>query len=210
MGKPKTKPASPGQPTVFSQDLNNWLKTSKDKTLLGLNQVFGEKTFAIAFILLMALPALPIPTGGITHVTEIITMLLCLELIIGRESVWLPKRWLKMDVSKVLAGKAAKSLIGFIVWFERLSRQRWSGLLARRPVLSSVGIIILLFTVAAFLAPPFSGLDTLPALGVVVISLALVLEDSLVLLAGIIIGAAGIGLELAAGTALYDGIKHFI
>jgi hypothetical protein len=210
MGKQRTNTAGSVRPQVFSEDLHKWLKTGKDKTLFGLNQLFGEKTFAIAFILLMALPALPLPTGGITHVTEIITMLLCLELIIGRQSIWLPKRWLKIDMSKVLAGKAARSLIAFIAWFERLSRQRWSGLLAIRPVLSLVGIIILLFTVAAFVAPPFSGLDTLPALGVVVISLALVLEDSLVLLAGIIIGAAGIGLELAAGTALYDGFKHFI
>jgi hypothetical protein len=210
MGKHKTKPERQAQPTVFSEDLHNWLKTGKDKTLYGLNQLFGEKTFAIAFILLMALPALPLPTGGITHITEIITMLLCLELIIGRDSIWLPKRWLKINMGRVLAGKAAKGLIAFIVWFERLSRQRWSGLLAIRPVLSLVGVIILVFTVAAFVAPPFSGLDTLPALGVVVMSLALVLEDSLILLAGIIIGAAGIGLELAAGTALYDGFKHFI
>lgn len=210
MAKLKTKPAGPGKPAIFSEDLHNWLKTGKDKTLFGLNQLFGEKTFAIAFVLLMALPALPIPTGGITHVTEIITMLLCLELIIGRRSVWLPKRWLGINMSKVLAGKAGRSLIAFIAWFERLSRRRWSGLLARGPVLSLVGAIIFLFTVAAFAAPPFSGLDTLPALGVVVISLALILEDSLILLAGIIIGVTGIGLELAAGTALYDGIKHFI
>ena len=210
MDKHKTRQDRRGQPPVFSKDLHNWLETGKDKTLSGLNQLFGEKTFAIAFILLMALPALPLPTGGITHITEIITMLLCLELIIGRSSVWLPKRWQNRDVSKLLKGKAARSLIAFIVWFERLSRQRWSSLLAIRPVLSLIGVIILVFTVAAFVAPPFSGLDTLPALGVVVMSLALVLGDSLILLAGIIVGAAGIGLELAAGTALYDGFKHLI
>lgn len=196
-------------PQPFSEELHGWLKSDQRKTLSNLNEVFGEKTFAIAFILLMALPALPIPTGGVTHVTELITMLLTLEMIAGRRSVWLPRRWLGTDVGKVLKGRAVTKLIAFIAWFERFSRRRGAGLLTRRPVLMAVGLIILIFTLAAFVAPPFSGLDTLPALGVVIISLALVLEDALVLLAGMLIGALGIGLDLAAGSALYSGFRHF-
>lgn len=198
------------QPPVFSQDLHTWLKTGNDKTLAGLGKLFEEKSFAIIFLLLMALPALPIPTGGITHITEIITMLLCLELISGRRTIWLPRRWRKTDVSKFLGGKATSRLIGFIAWFERFSRQRWGFLLVSRPVISLVGVIILLFTAASFVAPPFSGLDTLPALGVVIISLALILEDGLILLAGVAIGAIGIGLEVAAGAALYNGFRHLL
>lgn len=194
----------------FSEELRAWLKAPRRKTLADLNSLFGEKTFAIAFLLLMALPALPLPTGGITHITEIITMLLCLELIAGRRSAWLPKRWLSTDMGKPLSGKAANRLIAFIEWFERRSRRRWSGLIARRSVLSIIGIIMLAFTVSAFLAPPFSGLDTLPSLGVVVMSLGLILEDGLVVLFGLIIGAAGIGLEIAAGAALYDSFKHLL
>lgn len=200
----------PLKPQPFSRELQHWLKTGDDKTLAGLNRLFGEKTFAIAWLILMALPALPLPTGGITHITEIITMLLSLELIIGRRSVWLPKRWQKLHIGRMLGGKAGSKLIAFIVWFERFSRQRGSGLLEHRGVLSGIGLLVFIFTVAAFVAPPFSGLDTLPALGVVIISLALILEDGLILLGGIVIGALGIGLEIAAGTALYDGARHLL
>ena len=122
--------------------------------------------------------------------------------------IWLPKRWEKFNAGKFLRGKAGTKLIGLVVWFERFSRQRWSGLLVRQPVPSLLGLIILIFTVAAFVAPPFSGLDTLPAMGVVVISLGLILEDSLIVLAGTIVGIAGIAVELVAGTALYSGITH--
>lgn len=205
----RRSPAGRHQVPLFSDELDTWLKRSGDKTLAGLNRVFAEKTFAIAFLLLMALPALPLPTGGVTHVTELITMLLCLELIAGRRSPWLPKRWLDMDVGKVLAGKAARKLIAFIGWFERRSRQRWGLLLTRRLVLSFIGLIILVFTIAAFVAPPFSGLDTLPALAVVIMSLGLILEDGLLLVFGVAAGVAGISLEVAAGTALYDGFRHF-
>ncbi len=193
----------------FSEVMQKWLKDGHDTTLAGLSQVFSEKSFAIIFLLLMALPALPIPTGGVTHVTEIITMLLSLELIIGRKTIWLPKRWAGINVRKTLSGKAGSRLIGVIRWFERFSRQRGGDMLAQQWVVSIIGLVVLLFTAAAFIAPPFSGLDTLPALGVVLISLGLILEDVLFVLAGILIGVTGIGVELALGKALFSGFKHF-
>lgn len=197
------------QPEAFSATLQNWLKISQDKTLRGLIEVFEEKAFAIIFLLMLALPALPIPTGGVTHVTELIAALVGLQMIVGRRTIWLPARWQKLNAGKFLEGKAAQKLIGVIKWFERFSRRRWASLLTQTPVRSVLGLIILIFTVAAFVAPPFSGLDTLPALGVVIISLALILEDALVILFGIIVGAGGIALEIAAGTALYSGLTHF-
>jgi hypothetical protein len=198
------------QPQPFSQQLSDWLKTSRDKSLTGLINVFSEKAFAIIFLILMALPALPIPTGGVTHVTELLTAIGAVQMIAGRRTIWLPN-WStrKVNVGKMLSGKGGARLIGVVKWFEKWSRPRLAGLLVLRPVLSLTGFIVLLFTVAAFAAPPFSGLDTLPALGVVVISLALILEDALILLLGIIIGAVGIGIELATGEALYRSFTHF-
>jgi hypothetical protein len=40
----------------------------------------------------MALPALPLPTGGATHVLEAVTMLVALQLVVGRRCIWLPAR----------------------------------------------------------------------------------------------------------------------
>jgi hypothetical protein len=197
------------QPQPASQMLRDWLTKGHKKTLGDLTATFAEKSFAVIFLLLMALAALPLPTGGVTHIFEIINMLVCLEMIAGRKTLWLPERWSKINISKIIAGKAVKKLIGVIEWFERRSRRRLSGLLVRRLVLSLIGVIVLIFTVAAFVAPPFSGLDTLPSLGVVTIALGLILEDALMVLAGIVIGCGGIALEIAAGTALYSGITHF-
>ncbi|MEK7594545.1 MAG: exopolysaccharide biosynthesis protein [Patescibacteria group bacterium] len=204
------KHQTPNTPEPFSKVLQAWLKSGKDKTLGGLITVFAEKSFAIIFLLLMALPALPIPTGGITHVTEIITMLVCLELIVGRDTIWLPKKWLKLDTSNFLSSKSRVRLIGVIKWFEKFSRRRFGDMLTLKPVLSLIGVIVLALTVAAFVAPPFSGLDTLPALGVVAISLALILEDVVFLIAGITIGVAGMALEISAGAALYSGLSHLL
>lgn len=198
------------QPEPFSKTLHAWLKSSQDQTLGELTRVFAEKSFAIIFLLLMALPALPIPTGGLTHLTEIIAALVCLELIFGRSQIWLPKKWFSLNISKILKGKAVDKLISVIQWLEKFSRRRLGSVLTLRPVLSLIGIVVLLFTVAAFVAPPFSGLDTLPALGVVVISLSLILEDIVYLIIGILIGSVGIALEISAGAALYSGLGHLL
>ena len=66
-------------PSVSTQ-LENWLKSPGTKTIGNLLEVFEEKSFAILFVLLMGVPAIPAPTGGATHVFEVITVLLALQL----------------------------------------------------------------------------------------------------------------------------------
>jgi hypothetical protein len=118
-------PSSRYVPAVekVSDRLERWFGGDQSRTLGGLVALFGEKSFAVVFIVLMAVPALPLPTGGITHVFEAVTMLLALSLV-------------------------------------------------------------------AFAAPPFSGRDTLPALGVVLVALGVLLEDFVLAVAGLIIGAS--------------------
>lgn len=52
---------------------------------------------------------------------------------------------------------------------------------------------------AAFLAPPFSGLDTLPALGVVIMSLGVLLADFVLVATGTVIGALGVAAVIGLG-----------
>ena len=61
-------------------------------------------------------------------------------------------------------------------------------------------------SVAAFVAPPFTGLDTLPALGAVLISLAVLLEDVIFLAVGLVVLVAGVFLEIFLGKAAVDAI----
>ena len=184
----------------FSERLKKWLKSENKKTLSSLDDTFEEKSFAVAFLLLMALAALPIPTGGITHVLELINMLVAFELIIGRHTLWLPKRWKKMRIGKVMEAKALPKFIGFISWLERFSRPRFGSLFKNAYFPRLLGIVVLVFTISAFIGPPFSGLDTLPAMGVVLISLSVLLEDVVIFGLGLIAGGIGITLQISLGS----------
>ena len=67
-----------GDAESVSAELEGWLAQDGPRTLGSLNELFGQKSFAIAFVLLLGVPALPLPTGGATHVFEIVAALLAL------------------------------------------------------------------------------------------------------------------------------------
>src|SRR5438270_8113793 len=97
------------RPERVSVSLDRWLKSDGEKTLGSLANLFEEKSFALLFVLLLGVPALPLPTGGATHVFEIIAVLLAVQLIAGRKEIWLPQRWRRLELAgprqqRVIAG----------------------------------------------------------------------------------------------------------
>jgi hypothetical protein len=194
----------------LSDQLERWLNGQGEKTLGSLVQAFGDKSFAILFVLLLGVPALPLPTGGATHVFEVIALLIALELIAGRHEVWLPRRWRGLELAGEKQQRFLAALMRMIRRLERLSRPRLRFLFQHR--LSDIVFALLVIggTVGAFVAPPFTGLDTLPALGVVLLSLAVLLEDALIAGVALVIGVTGVTVELALGSAAVHGISSLL
>jgi hypothetical protein len=64
------------------------------------------------------------------------------------------------------------------------------------------GAAVFSLALTAFLSPPFSGLDTLPSLGVVVLSLGVLLADIVVAGAGLGIGVLGVVVVIGLGKAI--------
>jgi hypothetical protein len=189
-----------------SDELERWLESEGEKTLGSLVELFEKKSFAIVFVLLLGVPALPLPTGGATHVFEIIAALAALQLIAGRDTIWLPQRWRGLELAGTRQRRFIGGLMKLIRRLERISRPRLRFLFEHRLTNIVFGLLVLGGTAGAFLAPPFTGLDTLPALGVVLISLGVLLEDILVVIAGVAVGLAGVVLEIALGKAAVKGI----
>jgi hypothetical protein len=189
-----------------SDELQAWLGGESDKTLGSLVDAFGDKSFAILFVLLLGVPALPLPTGGATHVFEIIAALLALQLIAGREEIWLPKRWCRLELAGPKQQRFIGGLMKLIRRLERLSRPRLTFLFEHRLSNIVFGLLVIGGTAGAFFAPPFTGLDTLPALGVVLLSLGFMLEDIIVVIVGLVVGVGGVLLEIIVGSAVVHGV----
>jgi hypothetical protein len=194
------------QPALVSDQLERWLQAEGEKTLGSIIELFEEKSFALLFILLLGVPALPLPTGGATHVFEIIAALLAVQLIAGRDRIWLPQRWRRLKLAGDKQQRFITRLMKTIRWLERFSRPRLRYLFGRRSSNLLFGVVVLALTVGAFVAPPFTGLDTLPSLGVVILSLGVLLEDAAFVIAALIVGGAGVFLEVILGRAAVHGI----
>ena len=191
----------------MSGELERWLSGDGPRTLGSLIELFGQKSFALVFVLLLGVPALPLPTGGATHVFEIIAMLLALELIVGRDEIWLPERWRRLELGGARQQRFLHALIRMIRRLERFSRPRLRFLFGHRLSNIVFGTLVVGGSAAAFLAPPFTGLDTLPALGVVLLSLGVLLEDAAAALLALVVGAIGVALEIFLGTAAINGLS---
>lgn len=198
------------QPKKFSTELQGWLSSGQAKTLQSLVAFSEENSFAFVLMLLLFVSSLPIPTAGITHVMELIALIVAIEMTIGLKTIWLPKFMQRIELGQTFQGKVIPVIIKRIQWFEKRSspRLKW---IFKAPLFNQlIGLVIMLFVVAAFVAPPFSGLDTLPSLGVVIIGLAIILDDIVFLMAGLLVGSAGLATILIFLDLVINNLKHLI
>jgi hypothetical protein len=148
--------------------------------------------------------------GPASRAGRLSDQLITVQLIAGRHEVWLPRRWRRIELGGTRQQRFIAGVTRLIRRLERRSRPRLTFLFHRRFTDIAFGALALTGTVAAFLAPPFSGLDTLPALGVVLLSLSVLLEDILIALAGIVLATAGCLLEIVLGEAIIHGISSIV
>jgi hypothetical protein len=139
-------------------------------------------------------------------VLEVITALLALELVAGRREIWLPQRWKRFDLATPARRKIITALLKRIRQLERISRPRGRWLFGHRLSGIVFGLVVLALTITAFFAPPFSGLDTLPSIGVVVLAVGVLLTDYVLAIAGLVVGVLGIVAVIGFGSLIAKAV----
>ena len=197
-------PRTDSEESRFSDELESWVEGPRPVTIGGLANAIDERSFAVVLAVLLFPSALPIPTGGVTHVFELVAARVAGQMVVGRRELWLPKWMARHELGEKLTEKGIPAIIRRVRWFERLARPRLARLLDTRVATSVLGVVLLVFVAGAFVAPPFTGLDTLPSLGVVVVALGILFSDALLVGAGIVAGIAGLVLEVVLGLAAWS------
>ncbi len=188
--------AGAGGPARASELIRSWSRAPGEKTLGSFIDAMDAAGFALLVVILMAPTALPIPTGGLTHIFELATVLLALQLIAGRQDVWLPARIRRVRLDGGNASRFVGAVERYVGKLEKITKPRGRIFFGNRASDVLFGFGVLLGTVAAAVAPPFSGLDTLPALGVVLLALSVLAKDILVIWVGVAVIAAGVFAEI--------------
>jgi hypothetical protein len=137
------QPGTTERPGTVSDGLERWLEGDGEKTVASLIELFEQKSFAILFVVLLGVPALPLPTGGATHVFEIIAILLAAQLIAGRDHIWLPKRWRSLELAGDRQQRFIAGLMRLIRRLERISRPRLRFLFEHRLTSIVFGVLVI-------------------------------------------------------------------
>lgn len=193
---------SDGASKSLSEDLTAAFHCGKDRVEVG--QVFdhaSSRGFGFLFVL-FALPiALPITPPGVPVPFGILLTIGFIQLISGRSTPYIPKWIAKRKLPAGDKSTFVKWLLALVRFLERLTKYRPMGIFGRRRLRYGIGPIGLLFAIA--IINPVSQVTWLPAIGVLLIGMALLESDGLMAIFGMIIGTIGL---FAIGALVY-GIR---
>ncbi|MBO6766955.1 MAG: exopolysaccharide biosynthesis protein [Erythrobacter sp.] len=154
---------------------------------------FGGRSFG-PFILLPALLELT-PVGGIPGVPSFLAAviaLVALQMLFGRDHVWLPQFIQNRSVGSKKLHKAVRKLRGVAKWLDGHSRDRFDSLTRGVWIkVAAVAILLLCATVPPLEFVPFA--SSAPMLAIVAIALALIVRDGLVMIGALVLAAAALG-----------------
>ena len=162
---------------------------------------FGARSFG-PFIMIPAVLEIT-PVGGIPGVPTVLALfiaLIAVQLLIGRDHVWMPQFVQRRAVGSKKLHKAVGKLKGMANFLDRHSKGRLEGLTKGTAIkLVAAVIIALCGTVPPLEFLPFA--STIPMLAIAVLGLALTVRDGALLLGSLLFA----GLATALGLATYFG-----
>lgn len=179
-------------------------------TLGAFTHALGERVFGV-LLFALAIPVCMPFLYGVPQIVALPMMALALQMAAGREEPWLPKKFAARPMAKADLEKMARGARKWFGWVEALARPRlrWlSGPTAER----LVGAVFVLF--CASILVPLPATNTTPGIAVALASIGLITRDGLLVLAGLVLGAAWIALLVIGfslfGLAFIDLAKDFL
>ena len=186
-----------GQRTPLSEDIRGLLslKPGEDVLLGDLVAAVADRGFGILLLLISLPSALPFPAPGISTPFGIVLFLLGAQMLLGRERPWIPQwaaeKTIKRSTADMMIGGAAK-FFSFVEIFVRprldFVSSRGAGVLCSLLVLLMSGLMIL----------PIPLTNTLPAMVIFSVGVALTERDGLAFMAALLFGAAATALYALA------------
>jgi hypothetical protein len=179
-----------------------------------LTDAVGEKGFGLLLVLLSLPSALPVPAPGYSTPFGIVIALIALQMLMGRQTVWLPARLQRIRIKPSMARKMSGGATKFLRTVEHLIRPRQQWIRAQFGQ-SSLAIVILIMACLMMLPIPLT--NTLPAMVIFLIGVGLSEDDGLLAIAAFAVGCVAvvlysyiIYLVLTQGPEAVDGIKDWI
>mgnify|MGYP001056319659 CR=1 FL=1 len=157
----------------------------------------GEKGFGLVLIVLSLPSALPVPAPGYSTPFGIVIALIALQMILGHEAVWLPKKLGDIRIKPKLADGMLGTASKFLQKIERFIRPRQQWIRSRA---GQAALAIVIFIMACLMMLPIPLTNTFPAMVIFMIGVGLAEEDGLLAIAAFAVGCCAV--------MLYAGIIY--
>ena len=211
----QTAPTTPTH-TSLAETLENTLASEHEHgpSIGELTEAVGEKGFGLLLIVLSLPSALPVPAPGYSTPFGIVIALIAMQMLTGRQNVWLPERLQRIRIRPSLAKKMIGAATKFLRTVEHLIRPRQQWIRSR---IGQAGLATVILIMACLMMLPIPLTNTLPAMVIFLIGVGLSEEDGLLAIGAFAVGCVAvvlygyiIYLVLTQGPEAVDGIKDWI
>lgn len=194
----------PFEDLPLSAVLDNLVGFDRDIALSELIEVFGARAFGAIILVFAVACALPLPPGSSTILGAPL-VLLTPQIALGRHSPWLPRRMRAHKVGAANLSHVCRRLIPWLRRIEKVSRPRL-GALFSSPGLRVMGAVCTALSIVLILPIPLGNL--LPAAAVAAFSLAFILRDGFLALAGFALALASTAVLVVAANLIVRILRH--
>ncbi|MBF9047094.1 exopolysaccharide biosynthesis protein [Rhodobacterales bacterium LSUCC0031] len=164
-------------------------------TLAWVLDQLHERAFGL-FSLVLALPCCIPFLYGVPQVVALPLLFIAAQIVLGWSVPWLPRQLGERRVTTASLAALAQRADPWLRRIEAVSRPRLAAL-TRRPLDQLVGLALLVFSISILV--PVPGTNTVPGIAVAIMAIGMLQRDGLLVVFGLILGAAWIGTLLVAG-----------
>ena len=199
--------AAPKEKPRRLSDIVASIDGSTEFTVGKLIDMFGERAFG-ALMFIFAIPnVVPLPPGT-SAVLGLPLVFLTFQLMLGRQTIWLPESVRRRPISGHFADVFKTKASPFLNRFERVLKPRFGVAVSSNLAERVIGIVAFVLAVILFLPIPL--VNMLPGAAIACLALGLAERDGIAVLVGYAMAAATGLLLFAVSAALYAGAKAFI
>ena len=165
------------------------------------------RAFALLLVLLGLPNCLPMPPP-IALISGFLIGFIAIQLMLGFQTPWLPRRVLAMGVARDTLEKTLKRARPYVLAMERLSKPRLS-IFESSTILRVMGVLLFILSIAMIVAVPVIGQIPL-GIAVCLIGLGLVEKDGFVVLSGLLVGVIGVVISGSVVVAFVLGLLNVV
>jgi hypothetical protein len=176
-------------------------------TIGDIVNALDARAFGLA-TLIFSLPSIVPMPPGVPTVVGIALLIVSIQMVVGRQELWLPRLLSKRSFSRPALVSAFEKMVPRLRWVEKIAKPRFTVLTGRVGTVL-IGLVVLFMAIILILPLPPGG-NFPPALACAVLGMGLVERDGVIVLLGMIASIAATVAVTAVTVIFIQSLPSFV